>query len=152
MNIWTYSTHYSQEAGQLFSKLQHLAGIRIFLFFFFLFFCIFVFFALAAPQRPTCSYHANPAGSPTRNDMSLQVGLGEMPDLNPGLLFSQSGALPLSHHIPKTMFCFEYFRGVHILQHIRGSHTQLWGCPLRIQINSATFFLYILIDAFCFNK
>ena len=30
--------------------------------------------------------------------MSLQVG--EMPDLNPGLQVLQSGALPLSHHIP----------------------------------------------------
>ena len=68
-------------------------------FFLILFFCIFVFFASAAPQRPTCSYHANPAGSPTRNDMSLQVG--EMPDWNPGLQVLQSGALPLSHHIPQ---------------------------------------------------
>ena len=30
--------------------------------------------------------------------MSLQVG--EMPNLNPGLQVSQSGALPLSHDIP----------------------------------------------------
>jgi len=58
-----------------------------------------VFFASAAPQRPTCSYHANPAGSPTKNDMSLQVG--EMPDSNPGLQVFQPGALPLSHHIPQ---------------------------------------------------
>ena len=28
-----------------------------------------MFFASAAPQRPTCSYHANPAGSLTRNDV-----------------------------------------------------------------------------------
>jgi len=42
----------------------------------------FVFFsASASPQRPTCCYHANPAGSPTRNDMTLQVG--ELPDSNP---------------------------------------------------------------------
>ena len=58
----------------------------------------FYFFASAAPQRPTCNYHANPAGSPTRNDVSLQVG--EMPDSNPGLQVLQSGALPFSHHIP----------------------------------------------------
>ena len=58
------------------------------------FFGIFVFFASAAPQRPTCSYHANPAGSPTRNDM---------PDSNPGLQVLQPGALPLSHHIPIPM-------------------------------------------------
>jgi len=32
-------------------------------------------------------------------DMSLQVGV--MPDLNPGLQVLQSGALPLSHHIPQ---------------------------------------------------
>ena len=32
--------------------------------------------------------------------MSLQVG--EMPDSNPGLQVVQSGALPLSHHIPKS--------------------------------------------------
>ena len=60
-------------------------------FFLIIFLCIFVFFASAAPQRPTCSYHANPAGSPTRNDMSLQVG--EMQDSNPGLQVLQSGAL-----------------------------------------------------------
>jgi len=36
-------------------------------------FGIFVFFASAAPQRPTCSYHANPAGSPTRNDMPMPI-------------------------------------------------------------------------------
>ena len=63
------------------------------------FFGIFVFFfASAAPQRPTCSYHANPAGFPIRNDMSLQVG--EVPASNPGLQVLQPGALPLSHHIP----------------------------------------------------
>ena len=63
----------------------------------------FVFFASAAPQRPTCSYHANPAGSPTRNDMSLQVG--EMPDSNPGLQVLQFGALPMSHHITHLIIC-----------------------------------------------
>ena len=35
---------------------------------------------------------------PTRNDMSLQVG--EMPDSNLGPQVLQSGALPMSHHIP----------------------------------------------------
>ena len=71
---------------------EHLKGY----FFSYYFFGIFVIFcASAAPQRPTCSLHANPAGSPTRNGMFLQVG--EMPDLNPGLLVLQSGALPLSH-------------------------------------------------------
>ena len=61
------------------------------------------FFASAAPQRPTCSYHANPAGSPVRKAMSLQVG--GMPDLNPGLQILQPGALPLSHHIPQGAPC-----------------------------------------------
>ena len=63
---------------------------------FFVFFCIF--FASSTPQRPTSSYHANLADSPTRIDMSLQVG--EIPDSNPGLQVLQPGALPLSHHIP----------------------------------------------------
>ena len=77
--------------------LQEATYVYIFfLLIIFLVFCIF--FASAAPQGPICSYHANPAGSPTRNDMSLQ--LGEMPDSNLGLQVSQSGALPLSHHIP----------------------------------------------------
>ena len=35
--------------------------------------------------------------------MSQQVG--EMPDSNPGLQVSQSGALPLSHHIPIIGLC-----------------------------------------------
>ena len=64
---------------------------------------LYFFVASAAPQRPTCSYHANPAGSPTKNDMSLQVG--EKPDLNLGLQVSQPGALPLSHHIPSLRGC-----------------------------------------------
>ena len=55
------------------------------------------------PQRPTYSYHANPAGSTTRNDMSLQVG--EMPDSNLGLQVLQPAVLSLSHHIPQPWGC-----------------------------------------------
>jgi len=75
---------------------------KIFFIIIIIFLVFLYFFASAAPQRPTCSYHANPAGSPTRNDVSLQVR--EMPDLNPGLQVSQSGALPLSHHNPQKYF------------------------------------------------
>ena len=45
--------------------------------------------------------------------MSLQVG--EMPDSNPGLQVSQSGALPLSHHIPskeEIVFCCGVLTGL----------------------------------------
>ena len=79
-------------------KLGLLLVFLIRVFFLLFFFYFGIFFASAAPQRPTCSYHANPAGFPTRNNMSLQVG--EMPDSNPGLQVLQPGALPLSHHIP----------------------------------------------------
>ena len=79
----------------------HERSYIFFLLIIFLVFFVFVF-ASAAPQRPTCSYHANPAGSPTRNDMSLQVG--EMPDSNPGLQVLQSGAQPMSHQSPHTLF------------------------------------------------
>ena len=71
----------------------------IFLLFFpYYFFGIFCNFLCLCRPSETCCYHANTAGSPTRNGMSLQVG--EMPDLIPGLHILQPCALPLSHHIP----------------------------------------------------
>ena len=74
------------------------------IFFYFLLYLFFIFLPLPPLRgQPTRSYHANPAGSPTRNDLSLQVG--EMPDLNPGLQVLQSGAPPLSHHIPHKKIC-----------------------------------------------
>ena len=65
-------------------------------FFFLLFFGIFWYFffvASAAHQRPTCSYHAN-------KELTLSLQVGEMPDSNLGLHVLQSGALPLSQHVP----------------------------------------------------
>ena len=84
----------------IFYIIVHFVSFSFLFLFFLLFFFVFWYISVAsaAHQRPTSSYHTNPAGSPTRNDMSLQVG--EMPDLNPGLQVLQPGALPLSHHIP----------------------------------------------------
>ena len=79
--------------------------------FFLLFFCIFVFFCLCRPSEANLQFHANPAGSPTWNDMSLQVG--EMPDSNPGLQVLQSGALPISHHIPGIPKLYMNFSNFH---------------------------------------
>ena len=68
------------------------------IYFLFIIFWNFCFF-LPLPSEANLQFHANPAGSPTRNDMSLQVG--EMLDSNPGSQVLQSGALPMSHHIPR---------------------------------------------------